>query len=172
MMTTINLSTITAVSPVVTFHLNGRPGLTAEELHEAFLAVAELGSTNRAADALYMSQSTVTRRMYVFEARLGVELFARQPGRPLALTAVGQAVLEKLQAMLAKGCLAVPIRVLVYRKCGHSWVEATDNVNLEFTDFGARIVTDVVYVCGECWRQYGRKQEMIIGDRFVYPVRK
>lgn len=167
-----NFTTITAVSPVVTFHLKGRPGLTAEELHEAFLAVAEYGSTNRAADALYMSQSTVARRMYVFEVRLGVELFARQPGRPLDLTAVGAQVLDKLQAMLAEGRLAIPIRVLVYRKCGHTRVEAVDNVNLEFTNFGARIVTDVVYVCGECWRQYGRKREMIIDDRFGYPIRK
>lgn len=167
-----NFTTITAVSPVVTFHLKGRPGLTAEELHEAFLAVAEHGSTNRAADALCMSQSTVARRMYVFEARLGVELFARQPGRPLELTAVGTQVLEKLQAMQDQGCLAVPIRVLVYRKCGHTRVEAADNANFEFTEFGARIAVDVVYVCGECWRQCGRKREMIIGDRFVYPVRK
>lgn len=172
-MTTSSLTTITAVSPVITFHPQpgrpGRPGLSALELHETFLAVDEHGSINKAADALYMVQSGVSLRLRVLEKRLGVELFARKRGLPPQLTAVGVQVLEKLQAMLTEGCLAVPIRVLVYPKCGHMWVEATDNASFDFTDFGARIVDDWVYVCGECWRQYGRKHEMIIGDRFRYP---
>lgn len=168
-MTTSSLTTITAVSPIITFRpQHGR--LPAEELHKTFLAVAEHGSENKASDVLYMNQSTVNYRLRQLEARLGVELFARQPGRPLELMAVGQDVLEKLLDMRERGCLAVPIRVLVYPKCGHMRVEATDNPCLYYFDTAGAVVQETaVYICWECFKQTGRKYALEPGDRFTYP---
>lgn len=171
-LTTIAPATVGAVSPLITFRPRrrrpGRPILPVEDLHEAFLAVAVRGSTNQAADAMRMSQSAVARRVQVFEDRLGVALFARQPGRPLALTAVGQAVLEKLQAMQERGGLAVPIRVLAYPKCGHTRVEAADNPHLVFIAAGAVVQETAVYVCWECFRRWGRLRTLGPGDHFIY----
>lgn len=162
-----------AVSPVITFHPEpgrpGRPGLSALELHKAFLAVAEHGSVNKAADALYMVQSGVSLRLRVLEKRLGVELFARKRGRPAQLTAVGQDVLEKLLDMRERGCLAVPIRVLVYPKCGHMRIEAVDNPHLTFDAAGATVGETAVYVCWKCFTGQGRLRQLGPGDRFLYP---
>ncbi len=171
MMTTSDFSTITAVSPLVTFHPKpkvGRPGLSALELHKAFLAVVEHGSVNKAADALYMVQSGVSLRLRRLEVRLGAALFARQPGRPIELTAVGADVAEKLVAMRDKGRLAVPIRVLVYPKCGHIRVEAVDNPHLGFGAAGAVVGETAVYVCWECFKRWGRLRTLEPGDHFVF----
>ena len=44
---------------------------------QAFLAVAELGSFQRAAEQLAVSQSAVTRRIQKLESGLGIVLFER-----------------------------------------------------------------------------------------------
>ena len=41
----------------------------------AFLAVADMGSVTKAADALYRAQSAVTRSVRQLETTLGVDLF-------------------------------------------------------------------------------------------------
>ena len=54
-----------------------------------FLAIAELGSFRRAAAALYISHSTVSRCVQALEASLGVRLFERA-GRAARLTKAGE----------------------------------------------------------------------------------
>jgi len=54
-------------------------------------AVVELGSVNRAADALYVGQPAVTKRLRSLDACYGVPLMQQQ-GRKLELTAAGEKV--------------------------------------------------------------------------------
>lgn len=54
----------------------------------AYLAVARYGSTARAAEAVHLTQSAVSKQVRTLEAHLGVALFARNP-QGLALTEAG-----------------------------------------------------------------------------------
>jgi hypothetical protein len=61
------------------------------------MVVAELGSVRRAADALNLSQSTISRRIQSLECRLGVSLFERsRSGARLTLPASGLSVMQRL----------------------------------------------------------------------------
>ncbi|MFD1623439.1 LysR family transcriptional regulator [Azospirillum griseum] len=64
----------------------------------AFLATARSGSLTDAARHLGLSQPTLGRRLKRLEGVLGAPLFDRLPNR-LALTPLGQAVLESAEAM-------------------------------------------------------------------------
>ena len=44
---------------------------------ETFLTVADLGSFNKAAEALYISAPAVTKHINVLEGSLGLQLFVR-----------------------------------------------------------------------------------------------
>ena len=57
---------------------------------EAFLAAAERGSFRRAAEALYLSQPSLSARVHALEVELGVPLFHRM-GRGVRLTEMGRA---------------------------------------------------------------------------------
>jgi len=63
---------------------------------ETFLAVVRCGSYSRAAQALFLSQPTVTYRVQALEEELGVRLFAHQSFQA-ALTPAGQAFLPEAQ---------------------------------------------------------------------------
>lgn len=65
-----------------------------------FQVVAELGSLTRAAEALSMQQSAVSRDMRLLEQRLGTMLFHRH-GRGVGLTTEGRAFLEEISPHLA-----------------------------------------------------------------------
>lgn len=65
-----------------------------------FLAVARHGSTLAASRSLKVSQATVSRRITLFEEKLGVELFARTPAG-YALTARGLALVPAAEAVEA-----------------------------------------------------------------------
>jgi DNA-binding transcriptional LysR family regulator len=68
---------------------------------EAFVAVAETGSVNRAAARLNLTQPATTRRIQNFEAAIGgAPLFDRSV-KPAALTALGSHVLERCRHVLA-----------------------------------------------------------------------
>lgn len=67
---------------------------------EAFEATARLGAVSRAAEALNLTQSAVSRQILALEASLGVPLFARVRKR-LILTEAGGAYLEEIGASLA-----------------------------------------------------------------------
>ncbi len=65
----------------------------------AFVAVAEHGSFSRAAQALYLTQPAVSKRVSGLEAELGVRLFDRL-GRQIALTDAGRALLPRATDLL------------------------------------------------------------------------
>lgn len=65
----------------------------------AFLAVADLGSFRAASEALFLSQSALSRRVDKLEEALGVELFTRTT-RKVELTTVGRAFVHKARNVL------------------------------------------------------------------------
>jgi DNA-binding transcriptional LysR family regulator len=76
---------------------------------EAFLEVARLGNVSRAAEALYVTQPTLTARLKNLEAALGEQLFLRT-GRGLRLTEAGRAFLphaERAVRALREGEAAI-----------------------------------------------------------------
>lgn len=64
-----------------------------------FCAAAERGSLSRAAAALYISHSTVSRAVSALEASVGAELFSRD-SRGVRLTEAGQVLFEGAQQLL------------------------------------------------------------------------
>lgn len=64
-----------------------------------FLQVADCGSFSKAADALYISPTAVTKQINLLEDRLGVKLF-RRSFQGLALTEAGRIVYEGAQEMI------------------------------------------------------------------------
>jgi DNA-binding transcriptional LysR family regulator len=66
----------------------------------AFAAVARTGSVGLAALELHLSQASVSRQLQRLEAAVGAKLFHRRDGRPLALTGVGQRILEPAANLL------------------------------------------------------------------------
>ncbi|AWJ92745.1 LysR family transcriptional regulator (plasmid) [Azospirillum baldaniorum] len=66
---------------------------------KAFVAVAELGSFNRAAELLNLSQPALSRRIQKLEDTLGVALFERST-RHVALTMVGRDFMPKVRRFL------------------------------------------------------------------------
>ena len=78
--------------------------MTQDEI-ATFLAIVKIGSISRAADLLYVSQSTISHRLSSLEAELGVQLILRQKGfRTIELTKDGEDFVSYLE-----GCTA-PMR--------------------------------------------------------------
>ena len=69
---------------------------------ETFVKVAELRSFSRAAEALFLTQPTVSGQLRELQDSLGEELF-RRSGRSLALTDLGQATLKIADEIFALG---------------------------------------------------------------------
>lgn len=67
---------------------------------QAFIAIAEQGSFQRAADALHITQTALTRRLQNFEDLLGVKLVERTT-RSVALTSLGSDFLPQCRRLLA-----------------------------------------------------------------------
>ena len=67
---------------------------------EAFIAIAEHGSFQRAADAIHITQTALTRRLQNLEALLGVKLVERTT-RSVALTSVGRDFLPQCRRLLS-----------------------------------------------------------------------
>jgi DNA-binding transcriptional LysR family regulator len=65
----------------------------------AFVTIADVGSVSLAARDLNVTQSAVTRRLQRLEASLGTTLVDRRT-RPVMLTGVGQAALERCRHLL------------------------------------------------------------------------
>jgi DNA-binding transcriptional LysR family regulator len=68
---------------------------------EAFVAVAETGSVNRAALRLNLTQPAATRRIQNFEAAIGDAPLFNRAVKPAALTALGSHVLVHCRRVLA-----------------------------------------------------------------------
>src|SRR5438445_13199582 len=67
---------------------------------EAFVAVAEAGSVNRAALRLNLTQPATTRRIQNFEAAIGGAPLFNRAVKPAALTSLGTHVLERCRRVL------------------------------------------------------------------------
>jgi len=67
---------------------------------EAFVAVAEAGSVNRAAARLNLTQPATTRRIQNFEAAIGGAPLFNRAVKPAALTSLGSHVLERCRQVL------------------------------------------------------------------------
>ncbi|SDR12509.1 transcriptional regulator, LysR family [Rhizobiales bacterium GAS191] len=99
-----------------------------------FLAAARNGSLSGAARVLGTTQPTMGRRVEAFEARIGAKLFRRTPSG-LALTAIGQAILDHVTRM-DEAALAVE-RVATGHDSGLS-----GNVRLTAPEwYGARVLS-------------------------------
>lgn len=68
---------------------------------EVFSSLCATRSFRRTAEALGISQASVSNQMKALEAQLGVALFARRPGQRPALTAEGMAFFDDLQVFQA-----------------------------------------------------------------------
>lgn len=68
---------------------------------EVFVAVAEAGGFLRAAEELFLSQSTVSAHVSALEAALGEKLFRRGEHRQTVMTASGQQVYPAAKRILA-----------------------------------------------------------------------
>jgi DNA-binding transcriptional LysR family regulator len=66
---------------------------------QAFLAVANLGSFRAASEAMYLSQSALSRRVDKLEAALAVKLFERTT-RKVELTTIGRGFVPRAQNVL------------------------------------------------------------------------
>ncbi|MEX5729585.1 DNA-binding transcriptional LysR family regulator [Rhodovulum iodosum] len=78
--------------------------MTLEQLR-IFLAVAEREHVTRAAEALNLTQSTVSAAVSALEARLGLPLFDRV-GRRIVLTEAGRVLMVEARAVLARAAQA------------------------------------------------------------------
>ena len=67
---------------------------------EAFVAVAEAGSVNRAAARLNLTQPATTRRIQNFEAAIGGAPLFNRAVKPATLTSLGSHVLERCRRVL------------------------------------------------------------------------
>jgi DNA-binding transcriptional LysR family regulator len=68
---------------------------------EAFVAVAETGSVNRAAGRLHLTQPATTRRIQNFEAAIGDAPLFNRAVKPAILTSLGSHVLEHCRQVLS-----------------------------------------------------------------------
>lgn len=67
---------------------------------EAFIAIAEQGSFQKAADAIHITQTALSRRLQNLEALLGVKLVERTT-RSVALTSIGRDFLPQCRRLLS-----------------------------------------------------------------------
>ena len=67
---------------------------------EAFVAIADAGGFGKAAGALHLTQTALTRRLQNLESALGLKLIERTT-RSIALTQTGQAFLPRARRLLA-----------------------------------------------------------------------
>ena len=74
--------------------------MTSRQL-EYFLTVARYLNFTRAAEALYVSQTAITRQIQVLEEEVGAQLFFRTK-KQVQLTAAGQVFLTEARAILER----------------------------------------------------------------------
>ena len=119
---------------------------------QAFVASCQFENFTRAAAALGMSQSAVTRHISALEHRLGVQLFDRGPWG-VTLTDQGRAYLQEirpaLEAIVAASnrihgqSTGAPVRLLVYQSFAVRWLaprlaelrQWAPDLNIEFQNF-------------------------------------
>ncbi|MET0238324.1 MAG: LysR family transcriptional regulator [Sphingobium sp.] len=90
-----------------------------------FIAVAELGSFNRAADLLAVSQPSLTRSIQLLEAMLDARLFERGP-RGVELTLIGEELLPHARLILHERDRAISTVSTLSRGARETVVIGTD----------------------------------------------
>ncbi len=111
-----------------------RPSLDVRDL-EIILALSRSGSTVRAASALHVTQSAVSRGLLLAEEKLGARLFERTP-RGLAPTPAGSRLIAGAGSILAQlaelersagTAEAAPVRLRVVCECytAYRWLPST-----------------------------------------------
>ncbi|MEI2416414.1 LysR family transcriptional regulator [Orrella sp. JC864] len=68
----------------------------------AYVEVVRQGGFSQAAKAVHATQPTISKAVRALEDELGVILLERLPGQPIRMTAAGEAVYRRAQALLAE----------------------------------------------------------------------
>lgn len=111
-----------------------------------FVAVADTLSFSRAAEALYVSQSALSKQMAGLEEELGVLLFTRGGKRSIALTREGELLLTEAKEILMRSEKLVPLlRHSVDRSAPSSPVFLAVEPRVEEDPDVHRAVTDVIH---------------------------
>lgn len=137
----------------------GRPPPSSAALR-AFATVARLGSTARAASAVNLTQSAVSKQVQALEQHLGVTLFERSP-QGLKLTEAGaiyqpyaEAALEQIERgarrLAERAALGQPIRLHLVAIAGERWLmerfpafaEAHPGIDVQFTNYVSESETE------------------------------
>ena len=99
---------------------------------QAFTAIADEGSFRKAADALHISQTALTRRLQNLEANLGVKLVERTT-RSIALTRIGSDFLPHGHRLLTElGTALVEIRVSGKAQRGDITISCVPTVGVHY----------------------------------------
>jgi len=99
---------------------------------QAFMAIADEGSFRKAADALHISQTALTRRLQNLEANLGVKLVERTT-RSVALTRIGSEFLPHGHRLLTElGSALVEIRVSGKAQRGDITISCVPTVGVHY----------------------------------------
>ena len=117
------------------------------DLHdlEWFLAIVDAGTFGRAADALRVSQPSLSRRVAAMERKLGVALFSRER-RQIELTPAGRALAREARGLLADAQAMVDLA-----RCAARGVSADTCAS----GIGARIGTASCRKQSACWPTAG-----------------
>ncbi|SAK71283.1 LysR family transcriptional regulator [Caballeronia ptereochthonis] len=115
---------------------------------EAFVAVAELGSFQKAAERMHLTQPGLSRRIQKLEQALGVELFHRTT-RSVALTGVGRQFLPMARQQISQlGTMLSSIREIAEKRFGKVRLASIPTVV-------NRVLPDVLRRYGEKYPQVG-----------------
>jgi DNA-binding transcriptional LysR family regulator len=126
----------------------------------AFVTVARLGSTARAASVVNLTQSAVSKQVQALEEHLGATLFERSP-LGLKLTEAGaiyrpyaEAALEQMERgamrLAERATLAQPIRLHMVAVAGERWLmerfpafaDAHPGIDVQFTNYVSESETE------------------------------
>lgn len=177
---------------------NVRPQLEVRDL-ELVLALGEAGSTARAAKALHLTQSAVSRALGQAEGRVGVSLFERS-ARGLAPTAAGRRLLAGAPPLLEQlreleRAVAAPVpapqRVRVVCECytAYRWLpSATARMRERWSDLQVEVgaehtgnplralargqVDVALLTTSELRAGHGLRQQPLFSDEVVFVMSK
>ncbi|MDO5016140.1 MAG: selenium metabolism-associated LysR family transcriptional regulator [Eubacteriales bacterium] len=82
---------------------------------EVFVAIVEAGSFTRAANRLYMAQSTISGHIQSLEKELGVTLFRRDSKRNIQLTEIGRRIYDNA-VVIIDNCHALADEILIDKR--------------------------------------------------------
>lgn len=121
-----------------------------------FVAVAEARHFTRAAEAVHVSQPSLSQQIRALEAELGADLFSRARGN-ITLTDAGEALLPLARRILADAETARhEVQELVSLRSGRVRLGATPSLCTGLLPDLLRAFHDRHPGCGCCWRRAAR----------------